>query len=73
MANSASLQLFDLVHSMTRSEKRYFKIYIRTHSSKHSDEYIQLFDMIDEQEEYDENALISTVKDQGSDQRFAVL
>ncbi|NNK80915.1 MAG: hypothetical protein HKO93_05425 [Flavobacteriales bacterium] len=58
---------------MTRSEKRYFKIHIRTHSSKHSDEYIQLFDMIDEQEEYDEKVLISGIKEQGSDQRFAVL
>ena len=73
MANSASLQLFELISSMTRSEKRYFKIYIRTHASKHEKDYVQLFGLVEQQEQYDEESIIETIQKSGPTQRFAVL
>lgn len=48
-------ELFRLIKSMSRSEKRYFKLYT-THDNG-SANYIKLFDAIDEQEEYDEVAI----------------
>lgn len=73
MANSASLHLFELITSMTRSEKRYFKIYVRTHSSKHVEDYVSLFSMVEAQEEYDEAELTRKMDKLGSKQRFAVM
>lgn len=73
MANSASLQLFELISSMTRSEKRYFKIYIRTHASKHEEDYVHLFGLVELQKQYDEDAVIESMQQSGPTQRFAVL
>jgi hypothetical protein len=56
---------------MSRSEKRFFKIHLRTHSSKHSEAYESLFDKIALQEEYQEDVLIKEFKKAG--QRFPVL
>jgi len=49
--------LFDLVKSMTMSEKRYFKIYASKHVIGDNSDYVQLFDAIDLMEEYDEELL----------------
>ncbi len=50
-----STELFDLIRSLTKSEKRFFKL----HSSLQSGEknYLQIFDAIDRQKEYDEAAI----------------
>lgn len=51
--------LFDLINSMTMSEKRYFKIYSSKHVIGMSNDYVLLFDAIDKQEEYDDDELKS--------------
>lgn len=55
----ASDNLFNLIKSLTKSEKRYFKIIA---SKKNEDgkgnNYLQLFNAIDKQEEYDEEKII---------------
>lgn len=56
---------------MSRSEKRFFKIHIETHSSKHTEAYKHLFDRIATQEEYDEKRLQEEFG--GGGQRFPVL
>jgi hypothetical protein len=50
-----STELFDLIRSMSRSEKRFFKL----HSSIQRGEknYLRLFDAIDAQKDYDEEAI----------------
>ncbi len=50
-----STELFDLIRSLTKSEKRFFKL----HSSLQSGDknYLRVFDAIDKQKEYDEEAL----------------
>jgi len=47
-----SNDLFDLIHAMTKSEKRYFKLFSSGQSG--DKEYINLFNAISKQEYYDE-------------------
>ena len=54
----SSLLLFDLVKSMTMSEKRYFKINSLKHVIGESNDYIHLFNAIEKQNKYNENALL---------------
>ena len=52
-------RLFDLIRSLTKNEKGYFKKFSLAYSQKEdSNQYIQLFDAIDRQKEYDEDPLI---------------
>src|SRR3954469_8748304 len=55
----ASDHLFCLIKSLSKSEKRYFKVIApkKSESGKDSN-YIQLFDAIDEQDEYNEEKII---------------
>ncbi|HJU65131.1 MAG TPA: hypothetical protein VJ596_05605 [Gemmatimonadaceae bacterium] len=48
-------QLFDLIRSLTPSEKRYFKLQASIAGSSHN--YVRLFDAVDAQSRYDEDAL----------------
>lgn len=48
--------LFDLIKSMTKSEKRYFKLYASKHV-KGTGNCVKLFDAIDGQERYDETEI----------------
>lgn len=57
MFNSQKDQLFTLVKSLTKSEKRSFKLYANRFS-KGDSKYIQLFDVLDKLTEYDEEQLL---------------
>ncbi len=58
MANRFSDILFQLVHSLEKSEKRHFKLYIKRSSAKEDLKIIQLFDAIDKLHEYDEKLML---------------
>lgn len=47
--------LFDLIHSLTKSEKRYFKVFSTLHSGQKN--YLKLFDAIEKQKNPDEERL----------------
>lgn len=51
----ASTELFDLVKSLTKSEKRFFKLSSSLQSGEKN--YLKLFDQIDKQDQYDEDAI----------------
>lgn len=53
--------LFQLVHSLEKSEKRHFKLYIKRSSAKEDLKIIRLFDALDRQTEYDEKQLLKTL------------
>jgi hypothetical protein len=53
MPKTPSPKLFDLIHSLSGSEKRYFKIFASKTNANNA-KYLQLFDAIDLQESYDE-------------------
>jgi len=57
MSKTPSSKLFRLIKSLTGSEKRYFKLYISEGRSEKSNKYTQLFDAIDAQKVYDDEAL----------------
>lgn len=49
-------ELFALIKSLTRSEKRYFKVY--STSSNDGSKYLKLFEAIESQDTYDEDAIL---------------
>ena len=51
--------LFDLIHSLTKSEKRYFKLMSSRHTIGDENNYIRLFDAIGKQSTYSEAELFS--------------
>ncbi len=61
MPNKASDQLFLLINSMTKQEKRYFRIFSSRHSNEKNN-YYTLYQVIDRQKEYDEEAIIKLLK-----------
>lgn len=58
MSNRFSDILFQLIHTLEKSEKRHFKLYIKRSSGKEDLKIIQLFDVLDKLEEYDEKLLL---------------
>jgi tetratricopeptide (TPR) repeat protein len=58
MSAVPSSALFDLIKSLTKSEKRYFKIFSSKHTIGGENTYVVLFDYIDRLEEYDEEQLM---------------
>src|SRR6476620_6898624 len=55
--------LFQLVHSLEKSEKRHFKLYIKRSSAKEDLKIIRLFDALDRLSEYDEKLLLKNLSD----------
>lgn len=49
--------LFRLIHSLTKSEKRYFKVYASRHIIGRENNYLKLFNAMEQQKEYDEAAI----------------
>jgi hypothetical protein len=58
MSNRLTDTLFQLIHSLEKSEKRHFKLYIKRSSAKEDLKIIQLFDALDKLKEYDEKLLL---------------
>ena len=58
MPNRSSDILFQLIHSLEKSEKRHFKLYIKRSSAKEDLKIIQLFDALDKLHDYDEKLLL---------------
>ena len=57
MANQPNDYLFQLIRSLSKAEKRSFKIYATRNSSEEA-KFIQLFDAIDKSKEYNEELII---------------
>ena len=57
MSNKVSSHLFKLIKSLSKPEKRYFKLYTSRHIIGEKNNYQILFNAIDKQTEYDEDAI----------------
>jgi hypothetical protein len=68
----ASLELFDLIRSLSQTEKAYFKRYSKLHVRGKSNNYVLLFDAIEKQKEYNEPALLLKFKGHGFVRQFSV-
>ncbi len=58
MSGKSSDQLHKLIHSLTKQEKRHFKIFAGRHTIGDQNNYVVLFDAIEKVKEYDEEALL---------------
>lgn len=72
MSNKASDNLHRLVKSMTKPEKRYFKVFSSRHIIGDSNNYQLLFDAIDKQQEYDEVKLMKKFTGKSFASRFSI-
>jgi len=62
-----SEDLFLLIKSLTKTEKRYFKRFCKLYSTNKKNNYLKLFDAIDKQKVYDEKK----IKDKFRNEKFA--
>ncbi|MGL5890848.1 MAG: hypothetical protein ACRC3B_13225, partial [Bacteroidia bacterium] len=58
MSKDTSVSLFDLIHRMSKSEKRYFKLQAVQTGDAGKLKFVKLFDRIEKQKVYDEAALL---------------
>lgn len=61
MPKTPSLKLFNLIKSLSGSEKRYFKLFATGNRTDKSSKYLTLFDAIDLQETFDDEVLKKAV------------
>jgi hypothetical protein len=64
--------LFELIKSLNKTEKGYFKKFSQINESNAKSNYMLLFDAIDNQEKYDEEALLKKFKKQSFVKQFPV-
>lgn len=58
MPNRSTDALFQLIHTLEKSEKRNFKLYVTRNTASDDLKIIQLFDALDKMSEYDEELLL---------------
>ena len=66
-----SKELFELIRSLSKAERRHFSNYSQLHSSADK-KYRSLFNAVDQQKEYDESKLLSDLKNQSFAHYFPV-
>lgn len=72
MSNKASNNLFELIKSLNKSEKRYFKVFSSRHTIGEENSYIKLFDFIDKMEAYDEDKVFAHFKGKALLNKFSI-
>lgn len=72
MSNKASSHLFELIKSLSKSEKRYFKVLSNKHVIGEENKYMLLFDFIDQMEVYDESLIIDHFKGEAFLNKFSI-
>ena len=55
-------QLHNLLCNLTKSEKRYFRLFSKRSGDKSTKNYLHLFDILEGMEEYDEEKLVKELK-----------
>ena len=72
MSSKVNNALFDLIHSLTKSEKRYFKLMSSRHAIGGENNYIVLFDFIDKTTRYDEELIFRHFEGEAFLNRFSI-
>lgn len=72
MSTKLKEALFELIKSLTKSEKRYFKLLSSRHTIGDENNYVRLFDFIDKQTNYDEEAIFIEFKAEPFLHRFSI-
>ena len=72
MSVKVSENLHQLIRSLSKPEKRYFKLYSSRHIIGEQNNYVKLFDVIDKQKEYNEAALLQLFKKEVFIKQFSI-
>lgn len=64
--------LYHLIQSLTKSEKRYFKLWSSRHTIGEENNYVILFDFLDQLSEYDESLVFTHFKGEAFLNRFSI-
>lgn len=72
MSKTSSPALFELIKSLTKSEKRYFKIYASRHTIGEINNGVKIFDFIDKQKTFDEAVLYEHFKGEAFLNQFSI-
>ena len=72
MSKRVKESVHELIKSLTKSEKRYFKLMSSRHTIGDENNYVILFDAIEKQIEYDEQALFQQFKGAAFLNKFAI-
>ncbi len=72
MSTTVKEGLFELIRSLSKSEKRYFKLISSRHTIGDENNYVRLFDYIAKQVEYNEEALFKEFKNEAFLNRFSI-
>lgn len=65
-------QLFELIKSLSKSEKRYFKLYVSRHTTKENNNYTLLFDYLDKAGDYIEKEVFKHFKKEAFINNFSI-
>ncbi len=72
MSNKVSSHLFELIKSLSKSEKRYFKLFSSRHVIGEENGYLRLFDFIDRMDDYQEDLIFMHFKGQALLNKFSI-
>jgi len=72
MSNKKSNHLYELIKSLNKTEKRYFKLYSSRHTIGEQNNYNSLFDFITKMDTYDEELIIIHFKGEAFLNRFSI-
>lgn len=72
MSTKVKEALFELIKSMTKSEKRYFKLMAGRHTIGDENNYVILFDYLDKQSTYEEDLIFQIFKKEAFINRFSI-
>lgn len=72
MSKRVKESVHELIKSLTKSEKRYFKLMSSRHTIGEENNYVILFDAIEKQVEYDEQALFLQFRGEAFLNKFAI-
>ena len=72
MSNRASDQLHRLIKSLSKPEKRYFKVFSSRHVIGDKNNYQILFDALDKQDEYNEEKILKKFSKEAFTKRFSI-
>jgi hypothetical protein len=72
MSGKHSDTLHRLIHSLSKQEKRHFKIFASRHTIGEQNNYVLLFDTIEKMKEYDEAVVLKKMKGESSPNNFSI-
>lgn len=68
MPIAKSEQLFTIIKSLSKAEKRNFRLYVQRLPSNENVQYVRLFDILDKADDYDEKAVLAKMGNLGKAQ-----